>query len=230
MLGRATCDLDSQDLPWLGLGGSHHLPPYSILCGYPQGPHPNGFLSRDSQVPRLGLLQLWGTITLRSDLWWKWPMKKICSPCRELSNSMSHATYTQGNWVDSRLLMVKSQIGNLTLGPPFGHNLCFRCSNGWCKLILDIFVPRSFQRYKKLFKPLSFDPYNCPLKIWEFTGTPSPKVGVFLGVWGFIPSHSFALPGACGMTPEFFSWPATLQALCLGCKPKARVATCIVDV
>ncbi len=36
--------------PWLGLEGSHHLPPYSIFCAIPRGPHPNGFLSRDSQV------------------------------------------------------------------------------------------------------------------------------------------------------------------------------------
>jgi hypothetical protein len=69
-------DLDSQDSPRPGLGGSHHLPLYSILYASPQGPHPNGFLSWDSQmgVPklsRLGVLQLWGAITLRADLRWK---------------------------------------------------------------------------------------------------------------------------------------------------------------
>ncbi len=31
--------------------------------------------------------------------------------------------------------------------------------------------------------------------------------------------------GACDVTPEFPSWPETLQALCLGHKPKARVIT-----
>ncbi len=50
MLGQATGNLNSQDSPWPGLGGSHHLPPYSILCVSPRGLHPNGFLSRDSQV------------------------------------------------------------------------------------------------------------------------------------------------------------------------------------
>jgi len=49
MLGQAMGNLDSQDLPWPGLGGSHHLPPYSILCASPWGPHPNGILSRDSK-------------------------------------------------------------------------------------------------------------------------------------------------------------------------------------
>ncbi len=43
VLGRATGNTDTR----LELGGSHHLPPYSILCTSPRGPHPNGFsLSR----------------------------------------------------------------------------------------------------------------------------------------------------------------------------------------
>ncbi len=50
VLGPATGNMDTQDSPRPGLGGSHHLPPYSIFCTSPQGPHPNGFLSRDSQV------------------------------------------------------------------------------------------------------------------------------------------------------------------------------------
>ncbi len=33
---------DTQDSPQPGLGGSHHLPPYSILCASPWGLHPNG--------------------------------------------------------------------------------------------------------------------------------------------------------------------------------------------
>jgi hypothetical protein len=47
---------DSQDSPQSGLGGSHHLPPYSILCAFPRGPHPNGFLSWDSQMGVLKFL------------------------------------------------------------------------------------------------------------------------------------------------------------------------------
>ncbi len=40
---RAT--LDSLDSPRLGLGGSHHLPPYSILCVTPQRSTPHDELS-----------------------------------------------------------------------------------------------------------------------------------------------------------------------------------------
>jgi len=39
-----------QDSPRLELGGSHHLPPYSIIYNTPRGLHPNGSFSRDSQV------------------------------------------------------------------------------------------------------------------------------------------------------------------------------------
>jgi len=134
---------DTQDSPRPGLGGSHHLPSYSILCTSPRGPHPNGFLSWDSQVgvpksPRLGLPQLWCAITLHVDLWLRWGLKQSCSPRWELFNGMSHAIFMHGNWVDSQLLVVGSQTTNLTPGPFFGHNLCFRCPNGWWDPILNI--------------------------------------------------------------------------------------------
>jgi hypothetical protein len=36
-------------------------------------------------------------------------------------------------------------LGNLTIGPSFGHNLCFKYSNGSCKPTLDIYILRTFQ-------------------------------------------------------------------------------------
>ncbi len=48
VLGRVTGNTDTLDSPRLGLGRSHHLPPYSILCGLPRSLHPNGF-----SLPRL---------------------------------------------------------------------------------------------------------------------------------------------------------------------------------
>jgi hypothetical protein len=38
-------NMDSRDSSWPGLGGSHHLPPYSIICAWPRGQHPNVILS-----------------------------------------------------------------------------------------------------------------------------------------------------------------------------------------
>ncbi len=168
----------------------------------------------------MGLLQLWGPITLCANLWLQWGITQSYSPHGELFNGMSHATCTQGDRVDSRLLVVGSQIGNLTPILSFGHNLCFRCPNGWYKSILDIYVSIAFQWYKKIFKPMGFDPYNCPLKIWESIRTPTSKMVVHLGMWGFIPSHSFALTGALNVTPRLPSWPATLQTLALVTSPR----------
>jgi hypothetical protein len=71
---------------------------------------------------------------------------------------------------------------------------------------------------------LSFDPYNCPLKIRESIGTPTPKMGVYLGVWRFIPSHSFALWEhemwlLGSILARTFANPYFIR------EPKARVAT-----
>jgi hypothetical protein len=163
----------------------------------------------------MGLSQLWGPITLRADLRLKWGIKKSCSSRQELSKGMWHATWTQGNRVDSRLLVVDSQIANLTPGPSFGYNLCVKCPNGSCKPILDIYTPRDFQWYKEPLNPMGFDPYNCSLNIWESTGTLTPKVGAHLGVWRFIPSHSLTLPGAWNVTHRLHTWLVSSQAFAL---------------
>ncbi len=86
--------------------------------------------------------------------------------------------------------------------PSFAHNLCFRYPNGSCEPILDIYILKSFQWYKELLNPMSFNLYNRPLKIQKSIGIPTPKVGTQLGVWRFIPSHSLALLGAWNVTPK----------------------------
>jgi hypothetical protein len=68
--------------------------------------------------------------------------------------------------------------------------------------------------------PMGFDPCNRPLKIWESIETPTPKVGVYLGVWRFIPSHSSTLPGAWNVTPKLHSWHTPFQALVVVASPK----------
>jgi hypothetical protein len=141
---------------------------------------------------------------------WDEVWRKSCSPRQELSNVMSHATCTQGNRGEFGLLVVESQIGNLTPNPSFGYNLCVKCPNGSCKPIFDIYVPRIFQWYNELLNLIGFNPCNCFLKIREPTGTPTPKVGAHLGVWGFIPSHSLALPKAWNVTPMLHIWLAPL--------------------
>jgi hypothetical protein len=51
-------NMDSQDSPRFGLGGSHHLPPYSIPCAWPWGLPPNIIFSQGSQVKNLKILEI----------------------------------------------------------------------------------------------------------------------------------------------------------------------------
>jgi hypothetical protein len=172
------------------------------------------------KFPRLGLPRLWGPITLCSDLWLRWGLKQSYNPHWELSHNMWHTTCMQGNWVESQLLVVGSQIANLTLGLSFGHNLCFKCPNGSWNPILDIYVSIAFQWYKKLFNPLALTP---AITLWRFGSPPGfqiPKVAP-LGVWRFIPSHFPSLLG--------FLLAHNLASPCLGHEPKARVATNLVS-
>ncbi len=145
---RAT--LDSLDSSRPRLGGSHHLPPYSILCVAPPRPRPSGFLSWDSQsgVPKLswfGLPGLSAIITSRPDLRSGRGLNQSCSSLQELSNAMLHSFIARRDQVDSRLFVVGSQTGNLTFDPSFAHNLSCRCPNDSCEAILDIYTSRPFQ-------------------------------------------------------------------------------------
>jgi hypothetical protein len=55
---------DSQDSPRPKLGGSHYLPPYSILCAWPRRLHLNVILSRDSQVGSFEIFKIGTLATL----------------------------------------------------------------------------------------------------------------------------------------------------------------------
>ncbi len=163
MLGQATGNTNSLDSPRLGLRGSHHLPPYSILYVFPWDLHPNDFLSWDSQggvlkMSRFGLSRLWELITLSSYLWLGWGLKQTYSFPQEFYKGVFHSTCTHQDQVDSRLLVVGSQIANLTPGPSFDHNLCYKCPNGSCEVILDIDTLRPFQWYKEYFNTSCLTP------------------------------------------------------------------------
>jgi hypothetical protein len=173
---------DTQDSPRPRLGGSHHLPPHSILCVTPRRLHPNGSFSRDSQVgvpklSRVGLPGLWTLTTPGSDLRLEWGLNQSCSSLRELSNAPSHSICRRRKEVDSRLLVVGSHIANLTPGPSFAHNLGCRCPNDQCEAILDIYTSRPFQWHQEHPNPMCFGLYCRTLNIWESRRTPNPQLG-----------------------------------------------------
>jgi hypothetical protein len=210
-------------------GAIASLPVRGSPCTTPREWHPNGFLSRDSQMgvpklPWLGLPQLCGAITSCAYLRSQWGLRQSCNPCQDLSNDVLQATCTQGNRVYYWLSVVGSQTANLTPDLSFGHNLCFRCPNGQCEAILDINDSIAFQWYKeKILEVGSFDPCNCSLKFWESTRTPTLIWGVALGVWGPIPSH-FLHSREYAVWLSVSSWPATLQPhFALIVSPKLRL-------
>ncbi len=147
-------NLDSLDSPRPGLGGSHHLPPYSILYSSAWRPHPNCSFSRDSQSGVLklswfGLPGLWAFITSRSELGSRRGLNQNYNSHQELFNVVSHSCCRRREGVDSRLLVVASQTGSLTPDPSFAHNLGCKCPNGSCEAILGIYTSRPFQWHKE---------------------------------------------------------------------------------
>ncbi len=216
MLGQATGDLDSFDSPQPGLGGSHHLPPYSILCSSARRLHPNGSFSRDSQseVPKLslfGLPGLWAFITSRPKLGSGQGLNQSCSFSRELSNAMLHSCFKRREEVDSRLLVVGSQIASLTPGPSLAHNLGFRQPSGSCEAILDIYTSRPFQWHKEHSNARCFDPWNRAMNFWEFRKTPTShfwECGLHLHTYpkvGLRQFQSHIMEKAFGEIPIFYT-------------------------
>jgi hypothetical protein len=148
--------------------------------------------------------------------------KQNCSPLWYLSNNMWHATWMQINWGDSWLLVVGSQIDNLTFGLSFGHNLCFKYPNGSWEPILDIYVSRAFQWYKELFNPMNFNPCNWPLKIQMDSHSQSGSSLGSVGVHSFTFSCTLKIM-KCDSWASFLA--CAFASLCFGREPKAKVTT-----
>ncbi len=177
------------------------------------------------KLQHLGLLQLWRRITSCADLWLQRGLKQTYSPRRELSNNMSHIACTQGNWVDSQLLVVGSQIANLTPNLSFGHNLCYRCPNEQCKPILDIHTSIAFQWYKESFKARFFDPCNHALKIRESFQDSNSQHGSSLVSVRVHSLTLFCTPGSMWSDFQVSFLARNLVSPCFGRESKARVTT-----
>ncbi len=120
--------------------------------------------------------------------------------------------------------MVGSQIGSLIPSPFFGHNLCFKCSNGSCEPILNIFISIAFQWYKELFNPMSFDPLKLFFESSGIHLDSNFKVGAHLGVCGLILSFFYTFMNMkCGFWASLLAH--TFTSPCFGHEPKARVMT-----
>jgi hypothetical protein len=89
---------------------------------------------------------------------------------------------------------------------------------------LNIYVSKKSQWYNENFNLMSFEPWKHSLKILDSIVTPTPKVGVLLGVCGFIPSHSLILQ-ECKYDFMVAFMTYTFPCPCFGHKLKARIVT-----
>jgi hypothetical protein len=119
---------------------------------------------------------LWELITPECEVWSWWGLNRSCSPCRHLSNDISHSQFGGREKVDSWLLVVGSQIANLTHGPSFAHNLGWRCPNDKCEVIFDIYASRPIQWHQEYLNARCFGPCCRTLNIRESRRTPNPQL------------------------------------------------------
>jgi hypothetical protein len=137
---------------------------------------------------------------------------------------MLHVIWTQGNWVESWLLVVGSQTTNLTPGLSFGHNLCLRYPNGRYKPILNIYTSIAFSN--DINNSSRRGVLTLAIVLWRFgspLGTPPPK-------WeceGSCP-HTLCTPGNMWSDSQVSFLARNLATPCHGREPKVRVATCIM--
>jgi hypothetical protein len=128
-----------------------------------------------------GLPELWTATTPDYGVRSQRGLNQSYSPRRDLSNAVSHSQFGRRKEVDSRLLVVGSQIANLTPDPSFTDNLGCRCPNGQCEAIFDIYVSRPFQWHQEHLNARCFGPCCRTLNIRESQRTPNLQLFQVLG-------------------------------------------------
>ncbi len=123
-----------------------------------------------------GLPGLWDIIASRPNLWLGQGLNQTCSPLQELSNAVLQSSSARREWVDSRFLVVGSQIASLTPGPSFSHDLGCKCPNDQCEAISGIYTSRPFQWHQEHPKARCFAPCCRTLKIQESRRSPNPQL------------------------------------------------------
>jgi hypothetical protein len=143
--------------------------------------------------------------------------------------------------------MVENQTANLTPNPSFGHNLYFRCPNGSCEPILNIYISIDFQWYEELLEPLGFDSCNHSLNMqepptreftWECEGSfphtllhsrghENATLGLSLGPQSYKPFALVASPKQRLRQQLRLMWASNKFLLC---KTKCKIRTKVILV
>ncbi len=182
---------------------------------------------RVPKLPKLGLPRLWGPITSCENLVLRWGLKQSCSLCRDLSNGMLHATYTQVNQVDSWLLMVKSQTTNLT--PDL--LLAISCVSDVQMGHASPFQTSTFQYlFNDINNSLVHWVLTPAIALWTFR-SPQDSNSQCGSSLGSVRAYSLTLsctPGSMRHDSQASLLARNLATPYLGRKPKAKVVTSFV--
>jgi len=183
-----------------------------------------------SKFPKLGLLWLWGPITLCAELQLKWGLKQSWnSSSRTFQRYVARHLHTKKSG-RFPTFSDRSQIVNLISGLSFGHNLCLKCSNGSCK---SIFYTFTFQELSNYIRNSSIQWVLTPVSLFknlEVHWDSNSQNGSSLGS---VRVHSLTLsyiPGSmrCDSWASLLAY--ALASPCLGLEPKAKVETLYVEV
>jgi len=114
-----------------------------------------------------GVPGLWEFITPECKVRSRQGLNQTCNPRQGLSNAVSHSPFGDRKEVDSRLLVVGSQIGSLTPGLSFAHNLGDRCLNGQCEMFWALLSSSEHSRVPEeskssLFPSVGLHPHTWP--------------------------------------------------------------------
>ncbi len=194
VLGQATGTLDHQTHHGLDPGEATtfphivfsmpHFEDYIQMALFPGTPK---LESRNRpETVLVGVPGLWELIIPDCKVWSRRGLNQTYSPRRDRSNDVWHSQFGGRKEVDSRLLVVRSQIASLTPGPSFAHNLGYRCSNGQGEAIFVIYASRPFQWHQDYLNARCFGPCCRTLNIRESRRTPNPQ----LWEWEFHPPTS----------------------------------------
>ncbi len=131
------------------------------------------------------LPKLWTAITFNYRVRPQQGQSQICSPCRDFFNTMLHSQIGCREEIDSRLLVVGSQIGSLTPDPSFAHNLGLQMSKRP--------MPGHFRHLRFKTFPMTPRTPQCEVS-WalllspEHSGVPEGSKSPTLEVLGFTPT------------------------------------------
>jgi hypothetical protein len=125
--------------------------------------------------------------------------------------------------------MIKNQTDTFISDLSFGHNLCYKYSNGSCEPILDIYVLRTFQWYKEVFNLMGL---TFQIVIWRFRNPSGFQFPKWKSTWECVGSflHTFPHSWECDCDSLLALSTHTFPCPCFGREPKAKVVTHVIHI